>query len=145
MPLELQVNGAIPFRQLDPSLGFAGGGKYFVRHAGCGPLTIDARGARGRTNWSANLVGGQPGPTLGSASNYRFTVPRPPNGCGIQVSCQAGDEWQQVEIWYVACSLVPVRSGLPGTDDPNWMRVQTEYRRRYVGGQSYTFPELGLI
>jgi hypothetical protein len=145
MPLELQVNGAVSFRQLDPSLGPASGGKYFVRHAGCGPLTIDARGIRGRANWSANFVGGQPDPTLGTASHNRFTVPRPMNGCGIQVSCQAGNEWQQVEIWYVACSLALVRSGPPGAGDPNWPRVQNIYRERYVGGQDYTFPELGRI
>jgi hypothetical protein len=145
MPLTLQVNGAINFRQLDPARGTAVAGKYFVRHAGCGPLTIEARGAHGRSNWSANLVGGQPDPRLGTATNDRFTIPRPAGGCAIQVSCQAGNEFDQVEIWYVACSLVPFRAGSPGAGDPNWPRVQGYLRQQYVGGQSYTFPELGRI
>jgi len=145
MPLELQVNGAVNFRQLDPSRGVAVAGKYFVRHAGCGPLTIDARGAHGRPNWSASLVGGQPDPRLGTATNTRFTIPRPGGGCAIRVTCQSGNDVAWVEIWYVACSLVPVRSGSPGAGDPNWSRVQTYLREEFVGGQSYTFPELGRI
>ena len=145
MPLELVVNGAIPFRQLDPSLGSLGGGKYFVRHSGAGPLTIDALGSHGPTNWSANLVGGQPNASLGTAARNRFTIPRPENGCAIQVSCQSGNDFVQIEVWYVACSLVAVRSGSPGANDPNWPRVQGYLRQEFVGGQSYTFPELGRI
>jgi hypothetical protein len=145
MPLELQVNGAVNFRDLDPSRGVAVAGKYFVRHAGCGPLTIDARGGHGRPNWSASLVGGRPDPALGAAAQNRFTIPRPANACAIQVTCQAGNDVAWVEIWYVACSLVAVRSGPPGVNDPNWSRVQARFRQRYVGGQPYTFPVLGRI
>src|SRR4029077_1360358 len=91
------------------------------------------------------LVGGQPSASLGSAAQNRFTVTRPANACAMQVSCQSGGEFVQAEIWYVACLLVAVRTGAPGANDPNWPRVQAYFRQEYVGGQGYTFPELGRI
>ena len=142
MALRLQVTGGVSFQQLDPA---ASADRYFVRHEGAGPLFIEARNVHGAASWSAANLGGQPNRQLGTANRNRFIMPRPAQPCAIQVRCSSGSESRQVEIWYLACSLVATRSESPALDNPNWHQVLDYLRRTYVGGQIYNFPNLGLI
>jgi len=139
MTLQLMVQGGRSFQQLDPETGPAGASRFFFRHDWIREVVIEAQG-QGQASVAWSATGGS-----GQGDQSRFVLARPAQPSMVRVTCRAGSESREVEIWFVSCGLVANLSGPPGAGNPAWPILRTVMQRRYVGAQSYDFPTLGLI